>query len=188
MTKLSSITHGLGLLVCLLLPAAQAAPAYCDKPYEATIENVSSNTTSHSWNDGRGKMRTETNVGGVNRASIMDFNARVTYSIDDQNKTVMKMPMNFSPEQDPKNKWETIPGVRVVEGHPCTGKRMLQNGSQMEVWTGNDTGCSVLVSSNGRPVMKLRSYKPAAPNPSLFSPPAGYKVVDMADMMKNVPH
>lgn len=190
MTKLSSFVIA-SLLICSLQPeASTAAPAYPDKAYEAMIENYASgtNSTSHQWNDGRGHMRTETNVGGTNSISIIDFNAKMTYSINDEHKTVIKMPFLGSPENDTKVKWETIPGVRVIEGHPCSGKKGVSNGVSMEVWTGNDTGCSVLVNGNGKPMMKLKSWKAITPNPAMFTPPSGYKVQDMAEMMKNIPH
>lgn len=164
---------------------ALAAPAYPDKAYEATVDNVGTNTSSHTYNDGKGHMRSETVVAGVKRASILDFLNKVMYSIDDQNKTIMKMPFNGRPEDDTTANWQSI-GNKVIDGHPCTGKRGTTNGTTTEVWTGTDTGCSVLVTSNGKPVSKLISYKGGPVNPALFQLPAGYKTTDMSAMMKNL--
>lgn len=176
------------LALFMTLPAI-AAPSYPDKAYEAVSENLGPmNTTTKSWSDGKGHLRSETTVAGITRPTIIDFINKISYSIDNQNKTVMKMPFNGSAEtsNDPNTKWEDL-GSKVIDGHPCTGKRgKMKDGSTVETWTGNDTGCAVLVSSNGKPVMKLKSWKATAPNPSLFAIPAGYKTTDLASMMKGL--
>ncbi|MBX9686853.1 MAG: DUF4412 domain-containing protein [Candidatus Obscuribacterales bacterium] len=173
-------------VAALALANSAGAANYPSKAYEATIENVSSGSSSHTWSDGKGKMRSETMLAGVKRVSILDFNAKMMYSIDDQQKSITKMPLSEPVDQDPQTQWQEI-GSKVVEGHPCTGKRgKSKDGSLTEVWTGTDTGCSVLVSSNGKTIMKLKSWSAIQPNPSLFSLPAGYKTIDMGEMMKKM--
>ncbi len=171
--------------VFTVLANVPADAAGTGKPYEAVIDNVTAGMSSKQWSDGRGRIRSETLVNGIKNVSIIDINNHVTYAINEQTKTVMKIPFNPPPEENPKIQWQNI-GNKVIDGHPCSGKKGNSNGSVMEVWTGNDTNCSVLVTNNGKPVMKLKSWKATNPDPSLFALPQGYKVTDMAEMMKGM--
>lgn len=171
------------LAAALTLPVT---PAIAEKAYEAITENSTAGTTSHIWSDGKGKMRSESIIAGVNQVTISDYNNKVSYSINDQARTITKIPFSAPDAPSAKTQWQAINGVKVIEGHPCTGKRANVDGSVMEVWTGTDTDCSVLVTSNGKSVMKLKNWWGKAPNPSLFCLPSGYKMMDMTEMMKNI--
>ena len=166
--------------------APLCAANYPTKPYEASMDSFAAGTTtrSHVWNDGQGHQRSESTVAGVVRPSIMDFNKKMIYAIDDQRKTVTAMPLNDPSQPDPSVKWTPI-GAKVIDGHPCQGKKALMGGQQVEYWEGTDTGCTVAVVTNGKTTMKLVSWKATQPNASLFTLPAGYKVMDMAALMKS---
>jgi hypothetical protein len=132
-------------------------------------------------------MRTETTIAGTNHVSIMDLNAKMNYSINDQTKSIMRMPLTGTPGEDPSMHWQPI-GSKVIDGHPCQGKRATgKDGMVMELWTGDDTGCTVLLTANGSPMQKLKSWSGATPSPSLFVVPTGYKTTDMSSLMKNLP-
>jgi hypothetical protein len=168
--------------VLLTANAAHAAP----KAYESVTENLQSNSSTHMWSDGNGKIRSESNINGVNHVSIMDLNSKVMYSISDQTKTIMKMPLKNPPGQpDPSAQWQEI-GTKVIDGHPCHGKRATMNGAAIELWTGDDTNCTVLMTNNGKPVQKLKSWSATVPNASMFNLPSGYKTVDMSNMMNGM--
>ncbi len=168
----------------LLLPAV----AFPGKAYEAMIESGTTGVTTHVWNDGKGHTRSECIVaGGQKSVSIIDAEKRMVYAINDQMKAITQMPMTSPPpgEADSTIQWQSI-GSKVIDGHPCQGKRGNSSGSVIELWTGDDTGCTVLLTSNGRVMQKLKSWAPLNPNSSLFSLPAGYKTVDMSAMMKGM--
>ncbi len=186
MTKKSSCKwFYLGLTLVSLaqfaLPSLAAGPT---KAFEATIETAATGGTSQQWSDGKGHVRSESMLGGVKRVSILDFNNMTVYSINDQNKTITQMPISGG-ENDPSIQWTPI-GNKVIDGHPCQGKRSTSNGSVIELWTGTDTGCTVLLTSNGSPVQKLKSWSAATPSAAMFSLPSGYKTVDMSEMMKRM--
>lgn len=164
------------------------AAGYPSKPYEATFENYAGGTPmrSHVWNDGQGHQRSESTIAGVNRVSILDFPNKTIYSINDEQKTINVMSMtpagNYA--SDETIKWTPI-GAKVIDGHPCQGRRGVSSGQQIELWDGSDVGgCTVAVVTNGATTQKLLSWKPYSPNPSQFALPAGYKKVDMAALMR----
>lgn len=178
------------LAVFLLVAGASGAiAAVASKPFEAVIESYSSGTPTktHIWNDGKGHQRSETSISGINSISISDFPNKMIYAINDQARTITTMSMNATNnDQDPSIKWTPI-GAKVIDGHPCQGKRGTVGGAQVEMWEGTDIGFSVLVVTNGKPTQKLLSWKPYTPNPSLFSLPAGYQKIDMNALMKGMP-
>ncbi|MBX9723917.1 MAG: DUF4412 domain-containing protein [Candidatus Obscuribacterales bacterium] len=186
MTKKSSckwlhLSLSVVALAQLALPSLAAGPT---KAFEATVESAATGGTSQQWSDGKGHLRSESMLGGVKRVSILDFNTMTSYSINDQNKTITQMPLSGG-ESDPSMQWTPI-GNKVIDGHPCQGKRSSANGSVYELWTGTDTGCTVLLTSNGSPVQKLKSWTAATPSAAMFSLPSGYKTVDMSAMMKRM--
>lgn len=177
------------LFSCLFLAGASTeAAGYGGKAYEATVENYTGTMTkSHVWADGLGHQRTESVVNGANTISIMDMPNKVIYAIDHSRKTITSMPMDpkATNAPDPAVKWQAI-GAKVIDGHPCVGKRATVDGMQMEYWEGTDTGSTVAVVTNGKLTMKMTSWKPLAPNPGLFALPAGYQRVDMSALMRNM--
>lgn len=171
-----------------LLSSSLALAAAPTKPFEAVIESYSTGAPikTHIWNDGKGHQRSETAVSGINRVSISDFPNKMIYSIDDQRRTITTMAMNASnsDQPDPAIKWTPI-GAKLIDGHPCQGKRGVVSGAQVEFWEGTDIGgFSVAVVTNGKTTQKLLSWKPLAPNPSMFSLPAGYQKIDMNALMR----
>jgi hypothetical protein len=164
--------------------ALAAAPS---KPFEAVIESYSTGAPikTHIWNDGKGHQRSETAVSGRNSVSISDFSNKMIYAIDDQRRTITTMSMNptNSDQPDPSVKWTAI-GAKVIDGHPCQGKRGTVSGAQVEFWEGTDIGYNVVVVTNGKTTQKLLSWKPLTPNPSMFSLPAGYQKIDMNALMR----
>lgn len=173
---------------CLVLSVGPAGAAGYGKAYEATVENYAGTMTkSHVWADGLGHQRTESVVNGVNNVSIMDIPNKVIYAIDHSRKTITTVPMDpkASNAPDPAVKWQAI-GAKVIDGHPCVGKRATVDGMQMEYWEGTDTGSTVAIVANGKLTMKMTSWKPLGPNPGLFALPAGYQRVDMSALMRNM--
>lgn len=161
------------------------------KAYEAWFDNTYPSMApyqTHMWSDGRGRVRTEYTLSGRKFISIMDSNNQVMYSIDETTRMVNKVPLTFdqySGQRDPNEKWTSL-GTKVIDGHPCTGKQYTKDGKSSQVWVGNDTDCTVLMTQGGQTFLRLRSYSPIIPVASLFTVPAGYKINDMSEFMKNV--
>jgi len=153
--------------------------------FEAVSENSKSGGTTHIWSDGKGHTRAETTVRGVKYASITDFKNKISYSINEATKTVTKVPLLGTPGEDPSAHWVAC-GEKIIDGHHCKGRRGTRGGAVMEVWTGDDTDCTVLATSDGTPVHKLKSWKKANPAASMFEVPQGYRVVDMGALMQRM--
>ena len=177
----------LGGIACAIFLGQSALAAGMGKAYEGVLESYSTGAPvkTYVWNDGKGHQRAETTVSGVKSTSISDFGNKMVYAIDDQRRTITSMSMNASNsgESDPSVKWVPI-GSKVIEGHPCQGKRGTVSGQQVEMWEGTDIGCNVAVVTNGKTTQKLVSWKPLAPNPALFTLPSGYQKVDMNALMR----
>jgi len=177
-----SVINLLSLLTLLsLLWLALPATAKTPKGYEATTEDCRTGSTQHIWSDGHGHLRSETTVAGKNYVTIMDLNTKTNYAINDEARTITQVPLS----EPASAQWQPI-GNKVIEGHPCQGKRTTQGRIVMETWTGDDTDCAVLITTNGSPMQKLKSWSAANPSPSLFALPAGYKTVDIGAMMKGI--
>jgi hypothetical protein len=176
------------LLLSALPVRAQGGPKVA---YQATYEMTSPgqpSMTNTSWSDGRGHTRTEQVVAGRKSATIIDFNAKVMYSVVDETKSVMKIPLNesawkYDPDYMKRTGWQSL-GAKVVEGHPCTGWQINTGGHLTQIWTGTDTDCTVLSLQDGKPNMRLLSFQRTNPPAALFSIPAGYKLMDMPDVSK----
>jgi hypothetical protein len=155
--------------------------------FEAVSENVKSGGTTHIWSDGKGHTRAETAVRGVNYVSITDFKNKISYSINEATKTITKVPLVGTPGEDPTAQWAPC-GEKDIDGHHCKGRRGTKGGAVMEVWTGTDTDCTVLATTDGVPIHKLKSWKKASPAASMFELPQGYKTVDMSALMEQMRH
>lgn len=176
--------------IVFVLLALHASTAFAQNgpksAYQATFEIYATGAgtmTNTQWSDGRGHTRTDQVVAGRKNATIMDFPKRVAYSLQEDTKTAMRLPMNETAyRQDPdymkKQGWQSL-GSKVIEGHPCNGWQLVTDGHTTQVWTGTDTDCTVLTLQDGKPVMKLLSYQRTNPPAALFTVPANYKVLEI---------
>ena len=159
------------------------------KAYDATY-NYSAPTGTHTMrmvSDGKGKMRTETNTGGMKVVVITDYLKEKSTTLLENQKKYMVQSIAGQPGSvyddttAKKNKAESL-GTKVVNGHPSKGWKYNVSGSNTEVWIGNDTQCvvqSVTDSKVGKMTMKLTSYKAGAPAAAAFEIPSGYTELSM---------
>lgn len=141
--------------------------------------------------------------------TIVDGDARVAYTLMPDSKTAMKMslddPRMESPNQ-PRNprsimKPENWPeGTKIVKLGPRTYKGSKVTAYQIS-WTENKEKITCLVYVDARELplyvkttmkdgtieMTYSNYKFHKLDPSLFTVPKGYKIMDMAEMMKGMP-
>lgn len=176
------------VLVGLPDAIAQSGPRVSYQASHELISPGSGPMTNTSWSDGRGHTRTEQVVAGRKSATIIDFNNKAIYTIQDDTKTVMRMPMSetawrYDPEYMKKSGWQSL-GNKVIDGHPCTGWQINTAGHLTQIWSGTDTECTVLSLQDGKPNMRLLSFQRMNPPAALFGIPAGYKLLEMPDYSK----
>lgn len=170
-----------GVCACVTPVLGQIPP---ERPYSAvyqTLADPSSPVQTHIMSDGKGHTRSESTVAGQQYVSIMDSTKKECVSLNMQSKTATKVNFDSSAYYDPNYAKSQKPlGSKVVDGHPCHGWQMITGGTQTQTWIGDDIGCTVLVTSNNKPFMRLVKHQPAfVPTPDLFIVPPGFKIVQV---------
>lgn len=188
--SLKNLATAVGILS---LSSAQAmAQLPPERPYDAvyqTLADSSSSMQTHIISDGRGHTRSESTISGQQYVSIMDSTKRVCYALNAQMKTATKVPFDTSAYYDPNYAKSQKPiGVKVVEGHPCHGWLMNSGGHQTQTWVADDIGCTVLVTSDNKPFMRLVKFQPYAANASMFTVPSDYRIVEMPTYANGSPY
>jgi outer membrane lipoprotein-sorting protein len=152
------------------------------------------------WVAGK-KMRTEMTAQNQKMISIIDGEANVAYSYIPEQKTAMKVafdqaksektPDSFTQSADaPKYK---LVETTTYEGVKC--KVLLAEDADKKtatkMWVREDYGLPMRVemSEGGNKVMvtEYKNMKVGAVPPETFKLPEGTKIVDMSEMMKNLP-
>jgi hypothetical protein len=161
---------------------------YPTKAFDAVYQRVSLNgiSTYRMCTDGKGHMRTENQVSGQDRKMvvIMDYPKNEMLMLLDTQKLVMKMPLkaDTNPPTDEggaKALGGKSLGQKVIDSHPCHGFSYTQNGTTVQSWTGDDTGClveSTTQSDGGKETMHLTKYSKVPPADA-FAVPQGYREV-----------
>ncbi|HEY9786246.1 MAG TPA: DUF4412 domain-containing protein [Candidatus Obscuribacterales bacterium] len=183
----------LGLILIALLASTTCAVAQTQghlppqKPFDATYQMLtdpSQNMTTRVICDGQGRTRSESTIQGQQYISLSDMNKKVSYSLNVQQKTAMRVPIENAATYDPQYaKTQSKPiGAKMVEGRPCHGWLMTQGGHQTETWIADDLGCTVLVMADGKPLMRMVRSNPYSANASTFSVPSDYRIVEMPNI------
>ncbi|HWQ61234.1 MAG TPA: DUF4412 domain-containing protein [Negativicutes bacterium] len=152
------------------------------------------------WIAGK-KMRTEMTTAGQKMISIVDGEANVAYTYMPEQKSAMKValdqaktgksPDSFTQANDaPKYK---IVGSETIDGVKCKVLMMQEPNTKSEtkMWVREDYGlpARVEISESGNKVMitEYKNLKVGPVPPETFKLPDGTKIMDMSDMMKNLP-
>lgn len=158
------------------------------KPYDATYDHFSDAGTSSMrlTSDGQGRLRAEATNQGRSVVSITDWNSKSTYTIDDANRLVSKMPATNAPGTPPVDESKrTSLGDRVVDGRNCEGWQYIADGQHIsQSWNDKELGCVVLMTLDGKPRMRLKTCSPTTLPAQYFTPPAGYRVADMTEQLR----
>lgn len=189
MNKKSSLSV---LTVCILFCQASsvlAAQNWPTKPFDATYKVTGSQASyiMRMATDGKGHLRTESNVAGYSSVSIVDYTNMTQISLVEQGKMAMKT--KIPPEggyitdgESAKQQNAKALGTKVVAGHPCHGWSYTTPSGKSEVWTADDIGCfvkSVTDGLAGKTVTELQSFSKAVPGKESFQVPPGYKLTSV---------
>lgn len=172
------------VLIATLIMSAPSVMAQENKGYNKTYDAsydyyMPSGVTSMRLScDGNGRIRAETVMNGRSHVSITDYNAKASFGIDDVTKTVSKMALQNPPGAPPESEKVSL-GEKVVNGHNCDGWQSTSNGHKTEAWIDKELGCTVLMTIDDKPKMKLRSATATNIGSQYFAPPAGYRRLDM---------
>ena len=191
MKKLPAVIAVLAAAIAGSIIAAYAASpsSYPTKAFDATYERSNSAGVSQyrMCTDGKGHMRTETELPGQSRKEVVifDYPRSQMLMLLDQQKLVMKMPLTGDanlPADEVKIKalGGVSLGTKVIDGHPCHGWKYASAGKSVQTWTADDLGCmiaSATYTSGDREVLHLLTFTPSAPPPDTFKTPADYKEV-----------
>ena len=176
--KKSSILLVLAGLVSV--GSAQAAPVENAKPYDALYEQTTpiGKATMRQMCDGKGHMRTETNMNGQKTVTILDFPNKTAITIMEAQKLFMKTPMSADVQktaepnvQQPNAK---SLGSKVVSSHPCHGWETKSGNIDSLTWIGDDIHNLVRSESTtpqGKTVLDLKSFSSKAPAQDLTAIP-----------------
>lgn len=152
------------------------------------------------WIAGK-KMRTDMTVATQKTVTITDGDANVAYIYNPDQKSAMKVAMDkakggqspdsfTAPGDAPKYK---VVGTETIDGVKCKVLLMQEPNTKSEnkMWVREDYGLPVRVeiSESGNKVMvaEYKNMKIGAVPPETFKLPDGTKIMDMSDMMKNLP-
>lgn len=188
--RLMQLAVIIGILSLSLVPALAQLPP--ERPFDAVYQTLTDPSQAMQTRvicDGRGHTRSESTISGQKYISVMDSAKRVCYALNAQLKTATKVPFDTAAYHDPAYAKSQKPiGVKVVDGHHCHGWQMNSDGHQTQSWIADDIGCTVLVTVDNKPLMRLVKYQPYVPNPSLFSIPSDYKIVEMPTYSSGSPY
>ncbi len=174
---------------------AHATPILTGEPYSAdeVQEHTPPDGTSgpisavigHSARDAQGRTRTEQGYKWppISLTEIIDPVAGVAYLLDDQKKIAHRMLLTpaTTPEQfqAPRATGEPL-GSQTIESVIAEGRRERAGGLTIETWESPELQITLLTkSSNGYTTRLIHLSRD--PDPALFQPPAGYRVVDEKD-------
>lgn len=164
--------------------AAGAAPVDNMKAYDAVYEQSSpvGKLTMHQLCDGKGHLRTETEMSGQKTITILDFPNQVAITVMEAQKMYMKTPMTAEAKKsaDPTGVTQNAKslGVKVIDAHPCHGYESKAGDVVSLVWIGDDIHNVVRsesTSPHGKTTMALKRYSAAAPAQDLTIIPADCK-------------
>jgi outer membrane lipoprotein-sorting protein len=146
------------------------------------------------------KMRVEMAVQNQKMVSIIDGDANVAYNYMPDQNTAMKVPID--PADTAKAPDEYIKAAdpakyKVLEtttydGVPCKVLQIQHDDkSETKMWVRQDYGIplrvEVTITDGIKTVIEYKNMKIGAPPADTFTLPQGVKVVDMGDMMKQIP-
>ncbi len=136
--------------------------------------------------DGQGHLRSEATSGGRSFVAITDWNTKIQYAVDDQSRTVAKMPLTNAPGTPPVDESKrTTLGDKVIDGRNCEGwQYTTPNGHVSQSWIDKDLGCAVLMTLDGKPQMRLKTCSPTTLPAQYFALPGGYRVADMTEHLR----
>ncbi|HEY9785118.1 MAG TPA: hypothetical protein V6D17_06925 [Candidatus Obscuribacterales bacterium] len=176
----------------------KAAAQWVQKPIDATYE-VSSATGTIIYRcvlDGKGRQRHEMPTPRGRLITLVDLTTKSMVYIVEAQRVAMKMPCTPDPRlavwdpkmaQNFKGKVKEL-GVRIIDGHPCQGWEAEANGMSVESWIATDIGALMFSTCHGAGFVsttKLVNYSLAKPDPSNFSVPSGFKIMEMASSVPN---
>lgn len=174
-------------VTALALGQASFAGQIYPKVYDATYDSKTPAGAAalRMTSDGKGKLRTESNSGGMKVVSIIDYPGKMSYSILETQKMVTKMPLKaeYEGEMNPelaKKKKATDLGTKEIAGHKAHGWKYTVPGGSTEVWMDEAAGIMVqsrTTASGYTTESTLKTFTTQAPSPALFAIPASYKVV-----------
>lgn len=152
------------------------------------------------WIAGK-KVRSEMTIANQKSITITDGDANVAYMYTPEQKSAMKValdqakggqsPDSFTlPGDAPKYK---ITGTETIDGVKCKVLLMQDAATKTEhkMWVREDYGLPVRVeiieAGNKVMVTEYKNMKIGPVPPETFKLPEGTKIIDMGDMMKNLP-
>ena len=135
-----------------------------------------------------GKIRTDIDAHGMKMESIILPAEKKMYTVMEQQQMVMEMPLSDDKVKQVtaatgggNAKFEVV-GPDTVDGTACTKYKMTTDSSTKDFfwWINPATHTPVkMAADDGAVTVAWKNYKSGAQDPALFTPPTGYKVIQM---------
>lgn len=168
------------------MPAAWAP----DKQFSAdqTVTTKNGMTINGKIHVDTNRIRTDIDAGGMAMSSIVLLDQKKMYTVMDAQKMVMEMPLSATKAQQLQaaagggNAKFDLVGPDLVNGTACMKYKMTA-GADPKVfywWVSAATKTPVkMAADDGSFTVLWSNYKPGPQDPAIFTPPAGYQVMQM---------
>jgi hypothetical protein len=190
LTRLALLVVGGCVLVLNPLRAQTPPPWTPDKQFSADVSLTTKEgmTTQCKLYIDTGKVRADLDGHGMKVELIILPAEKKVYNVMEQQQMVMEMPLSDALAQRAAAatggsgaKLDVI-GPDTVDGTPCTKYKMTTSNPTKVFFFWINTAANTpvkVVAEDGSMTATCKNYKAGAQDPSLFTPPAGYKVIQM---------
>lgn len=201
LSLVKSAAHAADNSITGLLNKGKNIPGFSyDYIIEQTGEGASMKITGKTFISGQ-KTRNETTIDNHKMIVIADADANVMYNYDPSQNTAMKISLDVNKKggdistkyTDEANavKMKVI-GTATYEGVKCTIVQIEGDtpGETTKMWLREDYGLPMKIETtmgNGKMTMEYKNMKIGAQPAELFKLPPGVNIMDMSEMMKNIP-
>lgn len=169
----------------LIAPYAMAAD-YPTQKFDANydVNGPQGKSELRMVSDGQGHFFTQSAFGGFKSRTIIDYLAKTSTTLIDQNKMAMKTKLPpgggyIADEASAKSQGGKSIGAKAIDGHPCHGFEITTPSGKSQTWIGDDVKIMVQSISStpaGKITMDLKSVS-GSPSADVFKIPAGYKMM-----------
>ncbi|SMP62488.1 DUF4412 domain-containing protein [Anoxynatronum buryatiense] len=172
--------------------------------YEMNITGPTMDTMkTRIWLKGE-RMRSESEAMGIN--FIMIYDTEAVYTLDPQEKTAMKMPVDMGMDgtmepitaedltEDIDTETMEYLGTEMVNGIQCHVVQTVdsESGVQMKMWLHTDYGFPMKMEGQGNNpedqfLMEVTNFQTGGISNDLFVVPADYEIMDFSEMFQGLP-
>lgn len=168
--------------------------------YDFVMTAEGTSMSGQMWLSGK-KIKSEMTVDNNKMMTIVDGDANVVYTYSPAQGAAFKLPFDNSKQTDTPDRFTkdvNAAKAKVLETTTYDSVKCkvvliqdTEGKAQTKLWVREDYGiplrAEVVDSDGGKMVMEYKNLKVGAQPADIFKLPAGVEIMDMNDMMKNLP-